>query len=64
MPIDRSVPDVHLHIGDERRTSGAGGVHDHVWPVTGEVQGPVPLGREGGLEGLFEFVRTKAVAIA
>jgi acyl-CoA reductase-like NAD-dependent aldehyde dehydrogenase len=43
MPIDRSVPDVHLHIGDEQRTTGEGGVHEHVWPVTGEVQGPVPL---------------------
>src|SRR4051812_48862680 len=43
MAIDRSVPDVHLHIGAEQRTNGQGGVHDHVWPVTGEVQGPVPL---------------------
>ena len=43
MAIDRSVPAVHLHIGAERRTTGQGGEHDHVWPVTGEVQGPVPL---------------------
>ena len=43
MPTDRTVPEVHLHIGAERRTTGAGGVHEHVWPVTGEVQGPVPL---------------------
>ena len=41
--IDRTVPDVHLHIGDERRSTGRGGVHQHVYPVTGEVQGPVPL---------------------
>ena len=37
------MPDVHLHIGGEARTSGAGGVHQHVYPATGEVQGPVPL---------------------
>jgi acyl-CoA reductase-like NAD-dependent aldehyde dehydrogenase len=43
MAIDRSVPDVHLHIGDEQRTSGGGGVYEHVFPATGEVQGPVPL---------------------
>ncbi len=40
---DRTVPDVHLHIGDERRSRGGGGVHQHVYPATGEVQGPVPL---------------------
>ena len=43
MTVDRTVPEVHLHIGDERRTSGTGGVHTHVYPATGEVQGPVPL---------------------
>src|SRR3954451_257345 len=43
MPIDRTVPAVHLHIGHEQRTQGGGGVHDHVFPATGEVQGPVPL---------------------
>ena len=41
--IDRAVPDVHLHIGEERRTTGRGGVHSHVYPATGEVQGTVPL---------------------
>jgi aldehyde dehydrogenase (NAD+) len=43
MPIDRTVPVVHLHIGDEQRTTGGGGVHQHVFPANGEVQGPVPL---------------------
>src|SRR6476660_5256242 len=43
MSIGRTVPDVHLHSGDERRTRGSGGVYEHVFPVTGEVQGPVPL---------------------
>ncbi len=36
MPTDRTVPEVHLHIGEERRTGGHGGVHEHVWPVTAE----------------------------
>ena len=34
---------MHLHIGGEARTSGSGGVHQHVYPATGEIQGPVPL---------------------
>src|SRR3954462_16038887 len=57
MPIDRSVPDVHLHIGDERRTSGAGGVHDHVWPVTGDVQGPVPLAGPTDVDAAVQAAR-------
>ena len=43
MTVDLTVPEVHLHIGGEARTSGSGGVHHHVYPATGEVQGPVPL---------------------
>lgn len=43
MIIDRRVPVVHLHIGGEARPSGSGGVHQHVFPATGEIQGPVPL---------------------
>jgi len=43
MSVDLSVPVVHLHIGGEARTSGSGGVHQHVYPATGEVHGPVPL---------------------
>ena len=43
MTIDRSVPEVHLHIGNELRTTGGGGAFDHVFPATGEVQGTVPL---------------------
>jgi len=48
--IDRSVRQVHLHIGDERRATGAGGTHDHVYPVTGAVQGPVPLAGAGDVD--------------
>ncbi len=43
MGVDLTVPEVHLHIGGEARTSGSGGVHHHVYPATGEVQGSVPL---------------------
>ena len=43
MAVDLIVPEVHLHIGGEARTSGSGGVHHHVYPATGEVQGAVPL---------------------
>jgi len=57
--IDRTVPDVHLHIGDEQRTAGSGGVHDHVFPATGEVQGPVPL---AGPEDVDDAVRAAQVA--
>lgn len=52
--IDRTVPDVHLHIGDEKRSSGGGGVHQHVYPATGEVQGPVPL---AGVDDVDDAVR-------
>jgi aldehyde dehydrogenase (NAD+) len=43
MGVDLTVPEVHLHIGGEARTSGSGGVHHHVYPASGEIQGPVPL---------------------
>ena len=43
MTVDLTVPEVHLHIGGEARTTGSGGVHHHVFPATGEIQGPVPL---------------------
>lgn len=43
MTVELDVPVVHLHIGGEARTHGSGGVHQHVYPATGEVQGPVPL---------------------
>ncbi|OHV31796.1 MULTISPECIES: aldehyde dehydrogenase family protein [Pseudofrankia] len=43
MGIDRTVPAVHLHIGGQARVEGTGGTVAHVFPVTGEVQGLVPL---------------------
>ncbi|MBL7489446.1 aldehyde dehydrogenase [Frankia sp. AgB1.9] len=43
MMINRTVPPLHLHIGDRMVAEGAGGVHQHVFPATGEVQGLVPL---------------------
>jgi aldehyde dehydrogenase (NAD+) len=57
MAIDRSVPDVHLHIGDEQRTSGEGGVYDHVFPATGEVQGPVPLAGSADVDAAVTAAR-------
>src|SRR5438552_16468903 len=57
MPIDRSVPVVHLHIGDERRTTGEGGVHQHVWPVTGEIPGPVPLAGPADVDAAVRAAR-------
>ena len=46
--------EVHLHIGDERRTTGGGGVYEHVFPATGEVQGPVPLAGPADVDDAVE----------
>ncbi len=43
MTVDTTVPTVHLHIGGELWAEGSAGTHDHVFPATGQVQGPVPL---------------------
>jgi aldehyde dehydrogenase (NAD+) len=43
MTTDKTVPEVHLHIGGELRTEGSAGSHQHIFPVTGEVQGSVPM---------------------
>ena len=43
MTASLEVPPVHLHIGDQLIGEGTAGVHEHVWPVDGSVQGPVPL---------------------
>ncbi len=59
MTVDLTVPEVHLHIGGEARTSGSGGVHHHVYPATGEVQGPVPL---AGPDDVDAAVRAAAAA--
>ena len=37
-------PDVHLHIGAERLTSGSGGIYEHINPATGEVDALIPHG--------------------
>ena len=59
MTVDRTVPEVHLHIGDERRTTGRGGEHTHVYPATGEVQGPVPL---AGVDDIDDAVQAAHAA--
>lgn len=38
-----TAPEVHLHLGNEQRTSGSGGIHQHLHPVTQEVQADIPL---------------------
>ncbi|MDG2025957.1 MAG: hypothetical protein P8J50_02505, partial [Acidimicrobiales bacterium] len=60
MALDRTVPDVHLHIGDERRRIGSGGVHEHVFPATGEPQGPVPL---AGTDDVHDAVQAAHAAL-
>ena len=54
MTVDRTVPEVHLHVGDQRRSVGGGGEHLHVYPATGEVQGPVPLAGAGDIDDAVE----------
>jgi aldehyde dehydrogenase (NAD+) len=58
MTVDLSVPVVHLHIGGEARTNGSGGVHQHVYPATGEVQGPVPLAGPDDVEAAVHAAQT------
>jgi acyl-CoA reductase-like NAD-dependent aldehyde dehydrogenase len=58
MATDRTVPQVHLHIGDERRSTGEGGVHEHVFPASGEVQGPVPLAGPADVDAAAIAART------
>ncbi len=41
--IDRTPPQVTLRIGGQRRVAGAGGVYEHISPVTGRVDARVPL---------------------
>lgn len=41
--MEHNLPDVHLHLGHERRTAGSGGVHPHLHPVKQIVQADIPL---------------------
>jgi len=38
-----TAPEVHLHLGNEQRSSGSGGTHPHLHPVTQVVQAEIPL---------------------
>jgi acyl-CoA reductase-like NAD-dependent aldehyde dehydrogenase len=58
MGVDLTVPDVHLHIGGEARTSGSGGVHHHVYPASGEIQGPVPLAGPDDVDAAVHAAQT------
>ena len=42
-PASDAVPQVHLHLGHERRTTGSGGRHPHLHPVKQTVQAQIPL---------------------
>ncbi|QGN54197.1 aldehyde dehydrogenase [Novosphingobium sp. Gsoil 351] len=54
-----TVPQVHLHIGHERRTSGSGGTHEHLHPVKQVVQATIPL---AGAAEVEEAVRRAEAA--
>jgi aldehyde dehydrogenase (NAD+) len=41
--VDRTPPSVHLRIGEEKLTTGSGGVHAHVNPCTGKVDASIPM---------------------
>jgi acyl-CoA reductase-like NAD-dependent aldehyde dehydrogenase len=60
MTVELSVPVVHLHIGGEARATGSGGVHQHVYPATGEIQGTVPL---AGPDDVDEAVQAAQAAL-
>jgi acyl-CoA reductase-like NAD-dependent aldehyde dehydrogenase len=61
MTLDMTVPDVHLHIGEDQRRTGGGGVHEHVYPVTGDVQSTIPLAGVGDVD---DAVRAAHAAFA
>lgn len=44
------VPQVHLHLGHERRSAGSGGQHDHLHPVQQTVQASIPLAGRAEVE--------------
>ncbi len=43
MTADRTLPEVHLHIGDTQLTTGSGGTYEHLYSPTGEYQATIPL---------------------
>src|SRR5690349_3872126 len=61
MTASLAVPPVHLHIGDQLLGAGTAGVHQHVWPVDGSLQGPVPL---AGADQVDAAVRAAEAALA
>lgn len=45
--MTNQTPAVHLHLGHETRTSGTGGTHPHLHPVSQQVQADIPLAGAG-----------------
>lgn len=52
------IPQVHLHIGAERLTSGSGGLYDHVNPATGAVDAQVPHGGAAEVNAAVEAAQS------
>lgn len=57
--MTNQTPAVHLHIGHETRTSGTGGTHPHLHPVSQQVQADIPL---AGIDEVNKAV-AKAVSV-
>lgn len=57
--MNLTPPNVSLHIGGEVRSTGSGGTHDHLNPVTGKVQATFPLA--GALEVDEAVAKAEAV---
>jgi aldehyde dehydrogenase (NAD+) len=57
MTVSTTVPEVHLHIGGDARSSGSGGIHDHVFPGTGRVQAQVPLAGASEVDDAVDAAR-------
>ncbi len=53
-----AIPQVHLHIGAERLTSGSGGLYDHVNPATGKVDAQVPHAGPAEVDAAVEAAAT------
>jgi len=41
--VSTTISTVHLHLGHDKRTTGSGGSHTHIHPVSGEKLAEVPL---------------------
>lgn len=56
--IDRTPPEVHLHVNGERTTAAGGGIHEHIDPATGEVNARIPLADKRDVENAVQAAHT------